>query len=527
MSHITSPMAYRSMMSESPLRIYGNNCIVDGGELYGSLRDTTSNVLQVNINPAQLLMATTLLITSQTHTLDIDLGPYSDQGSVLVLAIFCPCSQKQNSTLQFRLAYRSIDGAELLPKVTSDIDNVDIIEQCSSIVIGTFGFSKNADGQVIGIQQTTPLRSNINSYITNPVLNILTHNYEVMPFDRLTDRISALVKGQTGGTGSSGARGPIGQTGGTGNTGGLGTSGGTGGTGIAGAGKSYFHTQCVPDSVWTISHELDEKYVVVQCMDTYDQVIIPKSIKMVSPSECKISFGKEVAGYAICIGGRRGGPAIGGDSEYPSSGSSATTQICVSSPSDGGSQVQGPRGDPGPKGDPGPPGCVGTPGPPGRDGRDGCPGPIGPQGPKGDPGAPGSPGCPGAPGTVSPSSIAALLSAQQIPCTNIAGHNDVNSALLYLYDEYKVFEKPHASDINTTLHNDVISQLGLDEYKEIIDLNNDGQHDTDSLDYSFVKMDKVINAIIDYVLTSGITGGTGNTGSIGQTGGTGGTGGTI
>ena len=498
-NYITSPMVYRSMMSESPLRIYGNNCIVDGATLTGGIiyDEENPNIFRVNISPSKLLMATTLLITSQTHTLDLDLSPYSDTGSILILAIYCPCTQKQNSTLQYRIAYRSPGGDSILPIVSiTSGSNIDIIEQCSVIVLGTFSFGKNMEGNVTSTVQTTPPRNNLISYFNPPVIKILSHDYEVMPFDRLTDRISELVYGHTGGTGDIGMRGPFGPTGGTGSTGGIGITGGSGGPGISGAGKSYFHTQCVPDSVWTVTHDLDEKYIVVQCMDIYDQVIIPKSIKLISPSECKVSFGKEVAGYAICIGGRRGGPAIGGDKEYPGP-ASPPREPCPEMPAGAGFQMQGPRGDPGPKGPPGPSGCAGAPGPPGRDGRDGCPGPIGPQGPKGDPGAPGAPGCPGAPGTVSPNSIAALLSAQQIPCTNIAGRTDINSVLLYLYDEYRLLEEPHATRLTTTLYTDVIDGLNLHDHATQIE----------STDYFKVKLDKVLDSLIDMVLSLG--GGTG------------------
>ena len=458
MTYLSDAMPYRSMMSESPLRIYGENCIIDGVELVGGLQDTTSNVYVVNFKSGQLLMSNTLLTLSNVHSLELDLSPYSDNGIVVALAHYCPCTQNNTSNFYYRLAYISSKGGDLLPLASAggNTSNVDLVTQCATIVLGTFSFSKDVNGNVISIVQTTPLRNLILSYINNPKITISSTQFEIMPFDRLTDRLCRLMYGQTGGSGARGRTGGTGNHGNTGETGGVGHTGGSGGMGIPGAGKSYFHTQCSPDSIWTIAHSLEEKYVMVQCVDVYDQVIIPKSIKLISPSECRVTFGKEVAGYAVCIGGKRGGPAIGGTSTTSSaSSSSSSTQICVSSGTAG---EQGPRGDIGPNGPPGPPGCPGMGGPPGRDGRDGCCGPIGPQGPKGDVGPPGSPGCPGAPGTINPAAVAAMISAQQIPCTNIAGRTDVNSALLYLYDN----STPDPSTIPYVAETLGFSRLGID-----------------------------------------------------------------
>ena len=463
MSHVTNPIPYRSMMTESPLRIYGNNCIVDGVNLSGIITGEETNTLKVSFQPGQLLMSNTLLVLNQLHELEIDLSSFSDTGTVLALAHYCPCTQAKLSSFYYRLAYLPQIGNKILPTVAgTDTAGHDLIEHGSTIILGTFSFSKNTDGYLNNFVQTTPNRHNILSYITNPAVDIGNDEFEIMPFDRVTDRLCSLMYGQTGGTGARGRQGVTGGTGGTGNTGGLGDSGGTGGTGIPGAGKSYFHTQCNPDSVWTVQHDLNEKYVVVQCMDVYDQVIIPKAIKLVSPSEAKISFSKEIAGYATVIGGRRGGPAIGGTAVDATSTSEATssTTICVSG-SGGETGPQGPRGDIGPQGTPGPAGCPGTPGPPGRDGRDGCPGPVGPQGPKGDPGPAGAPGCPGAPGSAS-SSGGSVLSAQNIPCTNIGGRIDVNSSLIYLYDELQTLSIPPTSQIEHTDYTEYFERLGID-----------------------------------------------------------------
>lgn len=461
MSYITSAYPYKSVATESPLKIYGNNCIIDGGTFSVSLKDTTSNTIQVAINPGQFLMNNTHLVLTQIHNLDLDVSSFSDLGTVLVLGQYCPCTNLSLSSFYYRLAYLSENGNQLLPIASlNSTSGSDLCSTCQTLILGTINFSKNVAGKVINVVDTTPLRTNVLSYINNPSLSVEGSTYEVMPFDRLTDRLCKLFYGQTGGTGSRGATGGVGISGGTGATGTVGITGGSGGTGISGAGKSYFHTQCTPDSIWTVTHELDEKYVVVECINTYDEVIVPKQIKFISPSECKISFGKEVAGYVICVGGRRGGSAIGGDEESSSSTSSTTSTTSTCSQT-GASGSQGPRGDQGPSGPQGPPGCIGMPGIPGRDGRDGCVGPIGPQGPKGDPGPPGPPGCPGPPGQITPGMLASLLSAQQIPCTSIKGNSDVNSALIYLSDQVDTFTDLNAADITVTLHRDMLMRFQL------------------------------------------------------------------
>ena len=65
----------------------------------------------------------------------------------------------------------------------------------------------------------------------------------------------------------------------------------------------------------------------------------------------------------------------------------------------------------------------------------GATGAQGVQGPKGDPGPQGPAGCPGPPAEISASVLAALIQAAMVPCSTINGRTDVNSALLYLYDE--------------------------------------------------------------------------------------------
>lgn len=439
MGHITPAMPYRSVALESPLRIYGHNCIVNGGDFTLSRED---NTLKVKISPGQYILNNTLLVLNYYHDLDLDLTPYSDLGKILVICSYQPCSNLQLSSFYYRLAYLSTTGQELLPPFeTNTLNKTDIFEISSNLILGTISFKKDNNGNIITVKDTTPLRTRIESYINNPFIKIKSSSYEVMPFDRLTDRLCYLFNGQTGGTGGIGETGSSGGTGNTGEIGPPGPTGGTGNTGIAGAGKSYLHTQCTPDSVWTILHELDEKYVVVQCVNSQDEVILPRSIKFVSPSEVKVSFGREISGYAIIIGGKRHGAAIGGNQEVPPSSnqSNSNTQFC---PNPGPEGKPGPRGDTGPQGPQGPMGPIGPQGIPGRDGREGAQGVPGPQGPKGDPGPPGPPGCPGPPGPtyqITTQAVTSVVDARSLACTDFYGQLTIDSALKKIKDLFDHF----------------------------------------------------------------------------------------
>ena len=388
MSHITPAMPYRSAASESPLRIYGQNCIINGGEFTCTLKDNTSNIINVTISPGQFLLSNTLLVLNYNHVLDLDLTPYSDRGTVLVLAMYCPCSNLSLSSFYYRLAYLSENGEQLLPAfVSNSSSSTDLFETCSSLILGTVNFSKDLSNTVFLLDNNTPDRKEILSYINNPYVIINNIEHEIMPFDRLTDRLCELMKNQTGGTGNSGTFGLTGGTGNIGNTGNTGETGDTGGTGIPGAGKSYLHLQIQSDSIWKINHQLDEKYIMVQCINSNDEVILPKSIKFIDNNLVLVDFGREVKGKAICIGGKRGGSAIG------LSNNTSYTNLDRIFSITGLTGATGSRGDRGPQGIQGIQGPPGDPGAAGRDGRDGCCGPVGPRGPKGDPGVQGPPGC--------------------------------------------------------------------------------------------------------------------------------------
>lgn len=457
MSYVTQPQVLKSNSIDTPFKMYGDNCIVDGLTTTPYLDSTSNSTMCVNIDSGMCIIGKQLLEITSTVTLNLDLISFSDIGSVYCMLMYCGCgvSNLQQNTYYFRLAYVSADGSQILPEFKATATaTVDSIFTCDTILLGKYSFEKNDDGSLSHIINQTPSRDSLGGYLDTTSFNIGGTSFEMTPFDRFTNRVCTIVNSQTGGTGPRGITGGIGITGGVGPRGITGGSGGTGGVGLPGAGKSYFHTQCDADSIWTVQHELSEKYVVVQCIDANDQVIIPQSITFVSQSELKISFGREMTGYAICIGGKRGGTAIGGsDVTTTTSTSSSTTNITVSA---GTSGTQGPRGDTGPQGPMGAQGPQGDPGIPGRDGRDGCIGPMGPQGPKGEKGDQGEPGCPGTVGPQGiqgpqglmgpqgpkgdPADFSTLTSVHVKSASYFGSANNVGDVLDVFYDQIKMLQ---------------------------------------------------------------------------------------
>ena len=450
-NYTSQVIPYRSTFTESPLRIYGNNCIIDGGTLVGEILDPVANIVQVTFSPGEFILSNSLIILSQVYKLQLDLSPYTQFGTVLALLHFTACSSLSKNSIFYRLAYFPKDRYGLYPFVAGNSQDTDIVDDGNTILLGTFIFDKDADRHLTTFIQTTPTTELLPSYIFNPRYQVTEKTQlEVMPYDRLTDRMAKLTYNQTGGTGAVGLKGDKGETGGTGGTG---ETGGTGGTGAPAPtldstlARYYLHRQCTADSIWRVTHKFQQKYVHVQVIDIYDRLILPKEIIFLSPSEIEIYFGEEVAGYAVVISG----PDPNADSASAAAVTAAlassvnapcpiiinnTSGSNSNSGSEGGNTgAQGPRGDPGPQGPVGPQGVPGPQGIPGRDGRDGCQGPPGPQGPKGDPGPQGPAGCPGPPAEISASVLAALIQAAMVPCSTINGRTDVNSALLYLYDQ--------------------------------------------------------------------------------------------
>jgi len=126
-----------------------------------------------------------------------------------------------------------------------------------------------------------------------------------------TGATGATGSGATGATGSSGDNGLDGATGATGPAG---INGPTGATGPAGS--TYLHTQSVANTVWTVNHNLDDKYVNVEPVDSANVSYVGRydypTIAFVDNNTLTLTFSSSVSGYAaISSGGSVGatGPA--------------------------------------------------------------------------------------------------------------------------------------------------------------------------------------------------------------------------
>ena len=70
-----------------------------------------------------------------------------------------------------------------------------------------------------------------------------------------------------------------------------------GGGGVAGSG--YKHTQSSSSAVWTIVHNLNYKYVNIECYDSSDNVIIPESIVATDANTLTVTFASSRTGTAV------------------------------------------------------------------------------------------------------------------------------------------------------------------------------------------------------------------------------------
>ena len=77
----------------------------------------------------------------------------------------------------------------------------------------------------------------------------------------------------------------------------------------------YLHTQSVASATWNVTHNVNSRYVNVEVIDSEYHSVIPLSITFVDVDNLTITFGTEVAGFAvISVGGRVGltGTGFGG-----------------------------------------------------------------------------------------------------------------------------------------------------------------------------------------------------------------------
>lgn len=413
MSYITPGISYKSFLVQSPLKIFGNNTIIDGGVVTLTDIDFSTQDLFFTISPAEFILSNTLITLSKEYEVDFNISSYDQNGTIIVLVHFVPCNDKLDNNIYYRVGYISNTNNIILPNYSITKYEPDIVTFSSTILLATFSIIRDENNNLIDIINTTPNRDKITSYFDykNYTFNLDT-TLPIQPFDRITTRLAKLLYNNTGGTGGSGGSGNIGNTGPTGGT------GGTGGTGEKGDCEGitpvrfYVHNQCNEDTVWEVEHNFNQQYIFVQVIDHCTHaVIIPKQVIFKDINTTQIVLPEPACGYAILLSGPvllndykalvdafiyTGG--TGGSGTIDSTSTINKNCDCYIGP-------QGPRGDIGPAGPQGPMGLPGLPGPPGRDGRDGCQGPIGPQGPQGAPGESGPMGCQGPQGVAGPAGM--------------------------------------------------------------------------------------------------------------------------
>lgn len=362
--------------------VLGSNCIIDGLENNPVLKiiNNTNRLLTVTLNPGIFILDNYLYHFENPQYLELDVSFIDEITRIyLVITELFTLKDKRSHRFFCHLFYTSKNNIIQFPQTSKDLFDV---EQNKHLFLASYSV---LDSNVI--YNRTPNRYYEYSYQNKTFVNINDIEYQLQPFDIISTNIVKLIQRGTGGFGCTGGTGITGSTGSTGGIGSIGGTGGTGGIGKPGAATSYLHIQCSADTIWYINHDLKEKYISIQCIDVFDNVIIPQNIKYISSQEAQITFSEPISGYALCVGGNlRTNIFFRNNNETnaivflpgKTGGTGGTGDI--------GKSIIGPRG---------PIGVPGQPGMPGRDGRQGLPGIPGPPGPPGPKGSKGDFGCTG------------------------------------------------------------------------------------------------------------------------------------
>ncbi|MDD4781250.1 MAG: hypothetical protein PHT02_11720 [Tissierellia bacterium] len=74
-------------------------------------------------------------------------------------------------------------------------------------------------------------------------------------------------------------------------------------------GNAYYTKDFTSSTTWSVTHNLGNKYVQVQCIDSSDNIIEPQSIELVDEGSLEVTFGTATAGRVIVTGGASFGSA--------------------------------------------------------------------------------------------------------------------------------------------------------------------------------------------------------------------------
>ena len=376
----TISIPYRSYFVELPYLLLNNTCIVNGIDVFAKV--INDNIIQIEITSGYLILSGTPIYIPDNHILYFDVSSYFDKNPLLIFCHFDINEKLKNSKLKYRVGIFDQITQELLP-FNDYGNNLDIIDNTITILLRQINFKKNKDNKVTTIN-VYPTRDSLFSYTDNITYNINNQTYPLMPFDRITHRLSYLLLLNTGMTGGTG------NTGGTSNTGGVGNTGGIGGNTRKAPLRYYIHNQCDRILTWTIKHNFNQKYVFVTCYDDDGNQIIPNDIYFESYDRCYITFDYANTGYAVITAG----PVLQKD-----------LKELYDSLKKLNFDKEKYKGDPGDRGEQGPIGDSGYIGLPGYDGKDGNQGPIGLTGFTGKIGEVGLSGCDGSIGFAGPPGI--------------------------------------------------------------------------------------------------------------------------
>jgi len=67
-------------------------------------------------------------------------------------------------------------------------------------------------------------------------------------------------------------------------------------------GISYLHSQTSASTTWNIAHNLDNKYLVVEVIDSLDRVISPLNITFTDINNLVITFSTAITGKSVVVG---------------------------------------------------------------------------------------------------------------------------------------------------------------------------------------------------------------------------------
>jgi len=170
---------------------------------------------------------------------------------------------------------------------------------------------------------------------------------------------------------------------------------------VSGANKQLYVS--VPSTTWSFTHNLHERYPVINVFDSNGYIVVPETIRSVNQDTIEVYFNTPETGHVVAsVGGAGTSGTSGSNGTDGTSGSNGTDGSSGSNGTDGSSGTSGSNGTDGSSGSNGTDGTSGsngTDGSSGTSGVDGVSGTSGTSGSNGTDGTSGSNGTDGSSGT--------------------------------------------------------------------------------------------------------------------------------